>query len=344
MIELRTGIPGSGKTLSLVQALARLLESWNKNPELGRPVFVHNIKDLALSHAVMPTKDSQVGNVVRSVPDWDSMPDGSLVIIDECQDMIPPRSTQSTPPAHIAWFNTHRHKGFDIWLATQHPKLIDGSVRALVGKHVHFRRLFGGQRAATYEWDGCSDNLGGMKDAVMSLYNFPKKAFQWYKSAEIHTKQSFKLPRWLLIPVAGLALGAFMIPNAYKTLSGAIGGKGISQAALKSPEQGKPLAGALAPSDTAQTAQRPPLVPLVNPVAETKIVVAGCIVSSKKECECFDTKGNTVDDTLDQCVKFDNPQAVLTAKDLPESTPVPVSVFNPADASVLAYMHPKARR
>lgn len=341
MIELRTGIPGSGKTLSLVEALAKLLESWNKNPELGRPVFVHNIKDLALAHVVMPTKNAQVGNRTCSVPDWDAMPDGSLVIIDECQDMIPPRSTQSTPPDHIGWFNTHRHKGFDIWLVTQHPKLIDLSVRALVGKHVHFRRLFGGQRAATYEWDGCSDNLGGMKDAVMSIYGFPKKAFQWYKSAEIHTKQSFKLPRWLLIPVAGVIIGGVMIPGAFRTLTSAIGGKGISQAALKSSDQAKLSAGAFAPIDAASSPQRPPLAPVVPLIPELKTALAGCAYSRAKGCSCFDAAGKKVEEDSDTCEALTGSKPLL-ADALP--SPAVRPVVNPDDLEVLAFMNPKASR
>lgn len=310
MIELRTGIPGSGKSLSLVEALAKLLESWGKNPELGRPVFVHNIKELALPHAVMPTKDVQIGNQLQNVPDWDLMPDGSLVIIDECQDVLPPRSSQSKPPPYIAWFNTHRHKGFDIWLVTQHPKLIDGSVRALVGKHVHFRRLFGGQRAATYEWDACSDSLSGMKNAVLSYYSFPKKAMRWYKSAEIHTKQSFKLPRWLLIPFFGVVLGAFMIPNAYKTLSSTVGGKGLSTAAVA------PVPAL--PASLPRPSQPLPLMPVasVSPLVPASAPsFAGCGFVANK-CSCFDSTGHSVEPRADICASF-SVGRVLTSSELP---------------------------
>lgn len=334
MIELRTGIPGSGKTLSLVQELARLLASWAKHPQEARAVFVHNIKDLALPHAVMPTKDVSIGNQTRSVPDWDAMPAGSLVIMDECQDMLPPRSTQSTPPAHIAWFNTHRHHGFDIWLVTQHPKLIDGSVRALVGKHVHFRRLFGGSRSATYEWDACSDNLAGMKNAVIGLYNFPKKAFQWYKSAEVHTKQSFKLPRWLIIPALGLLFGAFMIPRAYSVLSNVASGKGVSSAVAKAPVPGTPLPVAV---DVAGAFPRPLLASSAPLPAVAVVVAAGCAYVPHKGCTCFDAQGHKMPDHQNLCADMPSTRHVLTENELPG-----VSVkaeFNPGDSSVLAFTH-----
>lgn len=309
MIELRSGVPGSGKTLSMVQALSNLLESWNKNPEEGRPIFVHGISDLALSHSPLPLITPSGASIHRmvAVPDWDSMPDGSLVIVDECQSLFPPRSSQTSAPAHVAWLNTHRHRGFDIWLTTQHPKLIDFSVRALVGKHLHFRRLFGSSRAACYEWDGCSDNLAGMKDSVMTFFKFPKDAFKFYKSAEIHTKQSFRLPRWLLIPLAGVVLGAFMIPQAYKVLSGAFTGKGVSQSQKTFSVSG------MAPSPAAtQTSKSISSVPVGAAVADVSlsvgvpvsvaasVVFSGCIMS-KDSCGCFDSVGKVVEKSSDFC-------------------------------------------
>lgn len=230
MIELNTGVPGAGKTLGMVERLAKLIDRWAAHPEEARSIFVSGIPDLALPHALMPLKSVQVAKAGAPmlVPDWDEMPDGSLVIIDEAQGCFPPRSSASTAPAHVAWLNVHRHRGFDIWLTTQHPKLIDGSVRALVGRHQHFRRMFGMQVAVIYEWDACSDSLSGMNNAVTTKWWYPKKAFKWYKSAEIHTKQNFKFPKWLLILPLGIAMGLFFVPRAYTSLSGAISGKGLS--------------------------------------------------------------------------------------------------------------------
>lgn len=307
MIDLRTGIPGSGKTLSMVEALNKLLLRWEKHPEEARAIFVHNIKNLALPHAVLPLTDAPgKGGQVQIIPDWEALPDGSLVIIDECQDLFPPRSSQTAAPAHIAWFNTHRHKGFDVWITTQHPKLIDFSVRALVGKHMHFRRLFGGQRSAVYEWDGCSDNLSGMKDAVMSYYGFPKKAFQFYKSAEVHTKQNFKLPRWLIIPVIGVLLSFYAVPRAYSVLAGSVSGQGLKSSATK--EQAKPGGAAIAATGPGVSAQSrpapPPASPPGNPMqsaaAPAQTLLAGCI-AMRNRCECFDAQLLRVEVPLEVC-------------------------------------------
>lgn len=221
MIDLNTGVPGSGKTLSMVEELAKLFKRWEAHPEESRPVFVLGIPELALPHAIVPLKSVQIdkAGAPRMVPDWDEMPDGSLVIIDECQGVFPPRSSQSTPPAHVAFLNVHRHRGFDLWLTTQMPKLIDSSVRALVGRHKHYRRAFGMSRAVVYEWDMCSDNLSGMNNAVKSYWPYPKHAFKWYKSAEIHTKQKFKLPLWLGILPLGVIMCAYFFPKAYMAVT-----------------------------------------------------------------------------------------------------------------------------
>lgn len=252
MIELNTGVPGAGKTLNMVERLAKLVASWGAKPELARPIFVLGIPELALPHALVPLKSVQINKAGSPslVPDWDEMPDGSLVIIDEAQGCFPPRSSASAAPAHVAWLNTHRHRGFDIWLTTQHPKLIDASVRALVGRHQHFRRLFGRGRCAVYEWDACSDSLSGMNNAVTTHWAHPKAAFKWYKSAEIHTKQTFKLPKWLLILPAGVLLGLFFIPKAFVVLSAGMTGKGLqTSSSAPTPEVGQ--VGAVAPTPPA---------------------------------------------------------------------------------------------
>jgi len=217
MIELHTGVPGSGKTLNMVSRLAGIIASWGSKPEEARPIFVLGIPQLALPHAELPLKSVQITKAGSPslVPDWDLIPDGSLVIIDEAQGVFPPRSSASTAPDHVAWLNTHRHHGIDIWITTQHPKLIDGSVRALVGRHRHFRRLFGWNKCMIYEWDSCSDSLSGFKNAVSSPWFYPKNAYKWYKSAEIHTKQKFKTPAFLGILGLGFGLCLYFIPYAY---------------------------------------------------------------------------------------------------------------------------------
>jgi zona occludens toxin len=285
MIDLRTGVPGSGKTLSAVEALSKMIARWDKHPDEARPVFVHGVKDLAIPHAVMPMKDVVIGKVPMVVPDWDSMPDGSYCLIDEAQSMFPPRASGSVAPEHVAWLNTHRHHGFDITLITQHPRLIDTAARALVGKHQHYRRLFGRQRAIVYEFDSCSDNLGGLSNAITSYYPYPRKAFEFYKSAEVHTKQTFKLPKWLLLPVVGVVLGIVVMPMAYTRIMG-----------MANPEKARAQimgAAASAPASSASSvAVSPGLVASAKAIIEPP-TYAGCI-AMRERCECMGKDGRMV--------------------------------------------------
>lgn len=289
MIELRTGVPGSGKTLSMVQALAKLQDRWKAHPDEVRPVFVLGIPDLALIHSVLPTKSVIVGRGLapQIVPDLEAIPDGSLILIDEAQGCYPPRSSAMAPPEHVAELNTHRHRGLDMWITTQHPKLIDHSLRALVGKHLHYRRLFGGMRAMVYEWDACSDGLSGMKNAVTSYWSYPKKVFNWYKSAEIHTKQKFKWPLWIWLPFISLGLSLYFLPKTYDLMFG---------------EKKKPAVEASKPlTNVVQTpVAQAPKAPDYQQVAEAKPVeikpeYVGCM-ASKEKCSCMTSDGATVVD------------------------------------------------
>jgi zona occludens toxin len=201
--------------------------------------------------------------------------------------------------------NTHRHRGFDLEVVTQHPKLIDGSVRALVGKHLHFRRLFGGQRSYCYEWDACSDGLSGLANAVGGMYSFPKNVFRWYKSAEIHTKQSFKLPKFLIAFPIAILIGVFAIPKGYAVITNGITGKPINPATAAKVTPSKPASSPVAAAAIA--AASAPAVPVPpkglyerveEVIAPPKI--AGCMTLASR-CSCIDVDGKNVVMTPDLC-------------------------------------------
>lgn len=309
MIELRTGLPRNGKTLSMVVELALLQAGWdavkrdNKGSG-GRAVYT-NINGLALPHLPIPVKGEQLSRegLKTLVPDWDAIPDGSLVIFDEAQEWFPPRSTQMQAPAHVAFLSVHGHRGLDLVFITQHPKLVDFALRALVGKHKHYRRVFGFNKAAVYEWDACSDNLGGMKNATMGYFQFPKSGFGLYTSASEHTPQKFKLPLWFGIPILGVVLCLFFIPRAYSILvhgpdHSATAGKDGKPGSASAPAE-KQVAGSVAP----ETA---PVSPLVATSAAAVSAPGGkhylgCIAKAGR-CACLLDTGEMKDDA-DQCQK-----------------------------------------
>jgi len=292
MIELRTGLPGAAKTLSVVEQLSKMLSRWDKHPEEARPIFVHGVADLALPHAPLPLKE--IVNPVspklpsRLVPDWGAVPAGAYVVIDEAQGFFPPRASGAAVPEHVEFLNTHRHHGLDIVMITQHPKLVDSAVRALVGKHQHFRRMFGGARSVVYEWDACSDNLNGFKNAVTSYYAFPRKAFEWYRSAEVHTKQKFKVPRWVVVPFIGLGLCAFAVPSAYNRIQAMHERPDVALATVSS-KAGAAAVGAAAHAVAASAASLPPSLS-ASSVASSRGRVAGCMAMGER-CSCVDIDG-----------------------------------------------------
>lgn len=176
MITLGTGLPGNGKTLFMLWYLKR------KADKEKREVYYHNVKDL---------NAQAVGNWQTFDPEkWYELPHGSIVLIDECQDIFGKKPNGAALPEHYTKLNTHRHLGIDLFLITQHPTLIDNSVRRLVGQHFHSIRKFGFQRSTIYEWSTAAaapELPSSQKNAVAMKWKFPKEVFGWYKSAEVHT-------------------------------------------------------------------------------------------------------------------------------------------------------------
>lgn len=176
MITLGTGLPGNGKTLFMLWYIKA------KADKEKREVFYHNVKDL---------DTAKVGNWMPFDPKkWMDLPHGSIILIDECQEIFPKQPNGAKLPDYYEELAKHRHKGFDIYLITQHPTLIDNFVRRLVGQHFHSVRKFGMQRATIYEWSSCNpspETPSSQKSAVPLKWAYPKEVFTWYKSAEVHT-------------------------------------------------------------------------------------------------------------------------------------------------------------
>lgn len=195
MITLLTGLPGNGKTLFALWYIKQKAEKEQ------REVYYHNIKDLTLPWSPVDAKD------------WMSCPKGSIIVIDEAQFVFPKLANGAAKPAHYEQLAVHRHSGFDIYVITQHPSLIDNFVRQLVGQHFHAIRKFGLQRATIYEWSATQpapQNPASQKSAIPIKWAYPKEVFGYYKSAEVHTvKRSIpaKLILAVLFIVAVLAGG-----------------------------------------------------------------------------------------------------------------------------------------
>lgn len=201
MITLTTGVPGSGKTLYTIAQVVAKVEAENKALEASgqepRPVYYSGISDLKLPWIEL-----------EDATEWDSLPVGSIIVIDECQRVFRPRGSGSTVPAYIAALETHRHKGYDIFLVTQHPMLVDQNIRRLVGQHWHVVRKFGLPAATIHEWGSVHEiTQRNLLQAVRRQFKYSKEIYGYYKSAELHTHKA-KIPArvWFLL-AAPLLIG-----------------------------------------------------------------------------------------------------------------------------------------
>ena len=201
MIELITGTPGSGKTLYAISQIKAKAEKEN------RPVFYSGISELTLSWSeIDPEK-------------WFEAPANSIVVIDECQKVFRPRSFGGQVPQYVSELETHRHKGIDLVFITQHPMLVDSNIRRLVGRHFHVSRRFGMHRASIFEYESCKDQPLTKVDSATARHewSFPKEAFSYYKSAEVHTvKRRIPAKFYVVVgAVLAIALASWMVTSRF---------------------------------------------------------------------------------------------------------------------------------
>jgi zona occludens toxin len=133
-----------------------------------------------------------------------------------------------------------------------------------------------------------------LKKATMGQFNYPKSTYALYKSAEIHTKNTFKKPWWIWLPVAAIPVAVWAIPGAVGGLGNVVGGKGVTTAPAK------PAAAASAPvAPASRPLEQVPAQLPVAPDPATAIPPAsaasapkwsGCI-AVRNRCTCYASDG-----------------------------------------------------
>lgn len=267
MITLITGTPGAGKSAALVDLLMRECER--------RALYVDGVPELTVPHVVLDKPREWMTTVE----------DGAAVVIDEVQRVWRPRGAAAGVPADVAALETHRHRGLDFYLVTQHPNLLDANVRRLVGRHVHLRDV-GLLGRWWYEWPEASDPATFRNAPIKKRYKLPKRVFGAYKSASMHVKPVRSIPPSMVFfgvaVLAVLGLGA----RGYASVNAKI--EAAKPAATQSSV--KPASSPPAPpSQTAETASQT-AAPAVMAAVEQPPRVVGCIATPKR-CACIDEKG-----------------------------------------------------
>lgn len=189
-ITLVTATPGSGKTLWMIQEIFKLLRD-------GRMVY-SNIDGINIS-GVLPAPE-----------DWRDLPNKSVVIYDEAQEhpafdkdaTITDRSKVSYYKDIADGLQIHRHFGFDIYLITQHPTLLKGSVLGYVSRHIWLKRIFGTKKVSVFQFGEAQTNFSKtVRSQAENKYTwtFPTHLYKFYKSASDHTiKSYFPMKYWVV--------------------------------------------------------------------------------------------------------------------------------------------------
>lgn len=293
MITLITGAPGTGKTSALVD----MLEGLGKD----RQIYVHGIPELLIPHVQLDKPEEWMTTV----------PDGSVIIIDEVQNVWRPSGSGQKIPEHIAALETHRHHGLDFYIMTQGPNLVHANVRALVGRHIHLRDL-GILGRHWYEWPECADNCRNSWRAapIKHRYKLPKRIFDKYKSASLHVKPVRGFPRALPVLIIVACLALWFGWKTYQNIFAKHLTNGTTKTSSVSPSTGLQTTNNLH-SPISIPDERIDFIPRVRGRPWTapaydhlRQVVAMPVISSaicvNKKCECFDG-ASKLDITSDQC-------------------------------------------
>ena len=311
MITIITGTPGAGKTAYTV---AQLLEMTD------RPIFVDGIPDLKIPHEVAPPVDQWVTVVDDAESGATSLkwnfPPNSIIIMDEAQRGFRPRPAGSKVPAYVAALETHRHAGLDFWFITQHPALLEQNVRRLCGRHIHLRSTALGRRL--HEWTQVEDpeSAGARANAVTRPYTLPKEAFSRYKSAEVHTKQSRRLPASMYVVIVAVLAFATLGWFGYKSVSSKMAPAEVAKAPLAN-EHGHEAPASYSRPQVATSADdllqefvpriptRPETAPAFDGMRQVKAMpVLSYCMESARGCNCYTQQGSKVPVLPEQCRAF----------------------------------------
>lgn len=316
MIELITGAPGAGKTTFTV-AMRLLPESRRKirqedGTEVRRRIVAAGFRGMVIEHEKLPHKLTGETTATSEVLKWNAtdperedapkferlpgdppldvpcivenwwlwcMP-GDLIPIDEAQFVAPRGTLGRKPPVWIQKLEVHRHYGVDFLIVTQHPQLIDTTIRALVGLHRHIRPVMGSPICMVYTWDYASNPE---RYTMANKGTFRRKAahYKLFHSSVAHVKPPSS-GRWALFVVPVL-LGIFGV-GFYGKVSGWISPANATPQLAASKAQAAPIvAGGKAPAR-----------------AGAARTVQGCY-SYGEQCGCIGEGGRPVAVTLELC-------------------------------------------
>lgn len=304
MIYLFTGTPGSSKTLNAIKFISEDVAFKD------RPIYCFNVEQLTNDWTVLTAEEAG---------EWFNLPDGAVIFIDEAQALFPPRSSGKAVPSVVSELNTSRHSGYDLILVTQHPRLIDNSVRRLVGQHTHIERKFGLERSRHYTWGKCVDDVDSSvkrNESVSKTVPFDKKYYGVYKSAALHTHKKrvpwlvILFPIVLILGIVYFILGFLDDFSPDSAASSPANSSAIDSALLSSfsPISDKE---ALTPQQWIdRLTPRIDDIPWSAPIYDSLNVAASmpipnCVMSNETgRCQCYSQHGSKMGISAEMCVRY----------------------------------------
>lgn len=310
MLYLITGANGAGKTLNTLKWVRE------RSVKEHRPVC-HNGRFEAV-------EGGELSSWKRiDFKDWQSEPDGTIFLIDECHNDLPVRSASAAVPDEVRMLAEHRRRGFDFYLVTQHPQNLDNFVRRLIGSpgwHRHLKRTFGADLVSCIEWPAVNaqcEKDGSGKSGTVTMVSFPKEVYSWYKSASLHTGKK-KIPKkvWLLLACIILApvLMYFAVSGVYgsvtkhaKPVTPAAGGPASLSASGGSGAQINRTMTVMEYVDSRKPRlpDFPHTAPAYDQVTQPAVAPypAACLTMSGK-CTCYTQQATQLRTTYDVCMQI----------------------------------------
>lgn len=307
---LVTGQPGHGKTAWAID------HAFNLKKE-GREIYASGIKDFDYERAGFHFLDSPER--------WQDLPDGSVVLLDECYTVFPNRNPGAKVPDHVEAMARHRHRGFDFILIAQQGLQLDPFLRGLYEQHVHVRQTSVlRSKTKLKRWNQYQGNVNGVCNDVVDWLR-PKYVFDYYTSTtKITTKRH--LPMWLRWLAIGVVFLIVILLALKWYFTGKITEQSSDHAAAHGSllsASGRPLSSAdsFAPkwSDTASYAKahlpRVSTMPWTSPIFDQRMPVSDpqifCMSSSNGvdangdhtdgSCTCLTEQGTSYDLSDGEC-------------------------------------------
>lgn len=189
-LYLVTGQPGHGKT-------AYALDKAFKFQKEGRAIYAHGVKDLDYAKAGWTYLDDPT--------QWEALPDGSVVLLDECYTILPNRNPGAKVPPHIEAMARHRHRGFDFILIAQQGLQLDPFLRGLYEEHVHVRQTsIMRSKTKLKRWNQYQSNVQAVCADTVDWVR-PKYVFDYYTSTTMVTTKR-QMPMWLRYLILGIVV------------------------------------------------------------------------------------------------------------------------------------------